>query len=194
MKRAPPICSNFVPSTGCRSDLDSPHGQKGAVRGKPVALPAQTPDGGGANDAQGLLLRRVGQDCCRDKHEGDRCADGHARSVERKDYLSKTACRISNTPANVRSHSSFTMAPQCPLQVCAARFSATCLRDASIFIETGFTHLLHVGLRQSVWTKIAERHVIGNSATGELVPLGNQGLCQGACTGHNTAASLTCFR
>ena len=31
----------------------------GAVRGKPVALPAQTPDRGAAHDAQGLLLRRV---------------------------------------------------------------------------------------------------------------------------------------
>ena len=27
--------------------------------------------------------------------------------------------------------------------------------------------------------------VIGSSANGELVPLGNQGLCQGACIGHN---------
>ena len=26
--------------------MDSPHGQKGAVRGKPVALPAQTPERG----------------------------------------------------------------------------------------------------------------------------------------------------
>ena len=32
-----------------------------AVRGKPVALPAQTPDRGAAHDAQGLLLRRVGK-------------------------------------------------------------------------------------------------------------------------------------
>ena len=31
---------------GCRSDLDSPHGQSGAVRGKPVAHPAQTPERG----------------------------------------------------------------------------------------------------------------------------------------------------
>ena len=48
---------NFVKSTsafstktaresGCRSDLHSPHGLKGAVRGKPVALPAQTPEQG----------------------------------------------------------------------------------------------------------------------------------------------------
>ena len=44
---------------GCRSDLDSPHGQSGAVRGKPMAHPAQTPERGGAHDAQGLLLRRV---------------------------------------------------------------------------------------------------------------------------------------
>ena len=40
------------------------------------------------------------------------------------------------------------------------------------------THLLHVGLRQSVWTKIPEHQVIGSSATGELVPLGNQGLAK----------------
>ena len=26
--------------------MDSPHGHSGAVRGKPVALPAQSPDGG----------------------------------------------------------------------------------------------------------------------------------------------------
>ena len=44
---------------GCRSDLDSPHGQSGAVRGKPMAHPAQTPERGGAHDAQGHLLRRV---------------------------------------------------------------------------------------------------------------------------------------
>ena len=47
---------------GCRSDLDIPHGQSGAVRGKPVAHPAQTPERWGAHDAQGLLLRRVGKD------------------------------------------------------------------------------------------------------------------------------------
>ena len=33
---------------GCRSDLDSPHGQSGAVRGKPMAHPAQTPERGGS--------------------------------------------------------------------------------------------------------------------------------------------------
>ena len=43
---------------------------------------------GGAHDAQGLLLRRVGQEHCRDDHEGDRRVDGRARSVELKDYLS----------------------------------------------------------------------------------------------------------
>ena len=46
---------------GCRSDLDSAHGQSGAVRGKPVAHPAQTPNGGKPTMAQGLLLRRVGK-------------------------------------------------------------------------------------------------------------------------------------
>ena len=126
IKRVPPICSKFVPQTGCRSDLDSPHGQKGAVRGKPVALPAQTPERGGAHDAQGLLLGRVGQDCCRNEHEGDRRADGHARRAARKDYLPKSACRIPNTPANVRSHFSFTMGPQCPYAL--RGFRQRCLR------------------------------------------------------------------
>ena len=35
-----------------------------------------------------------------------------------------------------------------------------------------------------LWTKIPEHQVIGSSANGEFVPLGNQGLCQGACIGH----------
>ena len=37
-----------------------------------------------------------------------------------------------------------------------------------------FTHLLHLGPRQSVWTKIPEHQVIVSTATGEPVPLGNQ--------------------
>ena len=45
--------------TGYRSDLGTPHGQTGAMRGRPVAIPAQTPERGGAHDAQRLLLRRV---------------------------------------------------------------------------------------------------------------------------------------
>ena len=49
------------------------------------------PDGGEAHDAQGLLLRRVGQDHCRDDHEGERRVDGHARSVVRKDSVVSVA-------------------------------------------------------------------------------------------------------
>ena len=56
------------------------------------------------------------------------------------------------------------------------------------------THLLHLGPRQSVWTKIPEHQVIVSSATGELVPLGNQGLCQGACIGHNGLVVFHKFR
>ena len=46
--------------------------------------------GGGAHDAQGLLLRRVGEDCYRDEHERDRRAHGHVRSVEKEECLQQS--------------------------------------------------------------------------------------------------------
>ena len=36
--------------------------------------------------------------------------------------------------------------------------------------------------------------MIGSSATGELVPLGNQGLCQGGCIGHSGLGVFHKFR
>ena len=56
------------------------------------------------------------------------------------------------------------------------------------------THFLYVGLRQSVWTKIPEHQVIVSSATGELVPLGNQGFYHGACIGRNGLGVFHKFR
>ena len=37
-------CLQF--QSGCRNDMDSPHGQRGAVRGKPEAFPHKPPIGG----------------------------------------------------------------------------------------------------------------------------------------------------
>ena len=54
------------------------------------------------------------------------------------------------------------------------------------------THLLHVGLRQSVWTKIPEHQEICSSATGEFVLFGN--FCQSACIGHNGLGVFHKFR
>ena len=59
------------------------------------------------------------------KSWSDCCRNESARSGEKEGLLSRATCRIPNTLANVRSHSSFTMGPQCPSQVCAARFAAT---------------------------------------------------------------------
>ena len=75
----------------------------------------------------------------------------------------------------------------------------TCIIVAGdrVFIQRegrSFTHVLHLGPRQSVWTKIPEDQVIVSTATGELVPLGNQGLCQGACGGHKVLGVFHKFR
>ena len=56
------------------------------------------------------------------------------------------------------------------------------------------THLLLLGPRQTVWTKIPKHQVSVSAATGELVRLGNQTLCQGACIGHNGFGVFHKFR
>ena len=48
---------------GCRSDLDSPHGQKVWCGESQWHIPHKPPNRRGAHDAQGLLLRRVGKAC-----------------------------------------------------------------------------------------------------------------------------------
>ena len=136
-------------------------------------------------------------------------ADGYARSIKKEDYLSKTACRIPNTLANVRSHSSFTMGPQCPSQVYAARFSATLTQRRNCKSLPGIPprsrkrcqhrHRDRLHTPSPRWTLSirvdeAEYQVIGSSATGELVLFGNQGLCQGACIGHNGLGVFHKFR
>ena len=67
----------------------------GAVRGKPVALPAQTPDRGAAHDAQGLLLRRVG------KGNDILCVLGSLRSQQSNDNNCSEASHHGNSDSIV---------------------------------------------------------------------------------------------
>ena len=100
MKKVSPICSKFAHKQGVAVTWTALPGRKVQCGESQWHFPHKPPNGGGAHDAQGLLLRRVDQVVVAMNTKGIDAPTAMLEASRRKIYLSKTACKIPNTLPN----------------------------------------------------------------------------------------------